>query len=68
MCEYSRGGRSRGAVAVKALDHDMYTKEKYTKEKLDISNAKTNDNKLSLVKSILLRLFAEGKPLFSSEV
>jgi len=26
--EYSRGGRSRGAVAVKALDHDMYTKEK----------------------------------------
>ena len=46
----------------------MYTKEKYTKEKLDISNAKTNDNKLSLVKSILLRLFAEGKPLFSSEV
>ena len=33
-----------------------------------VSNAKTNDNKLSLVKSILLRLFAEGKPLFSSEV
>ena len=26
--EYSRGGRSRGIVAVKALDHDMYTKEK----------------------------------------
>lgn len=26
--EYSRGGRSRGVVAVKALDHDMYTKEK----------------------------------------
>ena len=26
--EYSRGGRSRGAVAVKALDHDMCPKEK----------------------------------------
>lgn len=26
--EYSRGGRSRGAVAVKALDHDMCAKEK----------------------------------------
>ncbi len=26
--EYSRGGRSRGVAAVKALDHDMYTKEK----------------------------------------
>lgn len=26
--EYSRGGRSRGAVAVKALDHDMCLKEK----------------------------------------
>lgn len=26
--EYSRGGRSRGVVAVKALDHDMCPKEK----------------------------------------
>ena len=26
--EYSRGGRSRGVVAVQALDHDMYPKEK----------------------------------------
>ena len=26
--EYSRGGRSRGVVAVKALDHDMCSKEK----------------------------------------
>jgi hypothetical protein len=26
--EYSRGGRSRGVVAVKALDHDMCLKEK----------------------------------------
>lgn len=26
--EYSLGGRSRGVVAVKALDHDMYIKEK----------------------------------------
>lgn len=26
--EYSRGGRSRGVVAVKALDHDMCMKEK----------------------------------------
>jgi hypothetical protein len=26
--EYSRGGRSRGVVAVKALDHDMCVKEK----------------------------------------
>ena len=26
--EYSRGGRSRGVEAVKALDHDMYIKEK----------------------------------------
>ena len=26
--EYSRGGRSRGIVAIEALDHDMYTKEK----------------------------------------
>jgi len=33
-----------------------------------VSNGKPNDNKLSLVKSILLRLFAEGKPLFSGEV
>ena len=27
--EYSRGGRSRGVVAVKALDHDMCMKEKW---------------------------------------
>jgi len=33
-----------------------------------VSKGRTNDNKLSLVKSILLRLFAEGKPLFSGEV
>lgn len=26
--DYSRGGRSRGVVAVKALDHDMCVKEK----------------------------------------
>jgi hypothetical protein len=26
--DYSRGGRSRGVVAVKALDHDMCPKEK----------------------------------------
>ena len=26
--EYSRGGRSRGSQAVKALDHDMCPKEK----------------------------------------
>lgn len=26
--DYSRGGRSRGVVAVKALDHDMCMKEK----------------------------------------
>jgi hypothetical protein len=26
--EYSRGGRSRGVAAVKALDHDMCPKEK----------------------------------------
>src|SRR5665647_703657 len=26
--EYSRGGQSRGQAAVKALDHDMYSKEK----------------------------------------
>jgi len=26
--EYCRGGRSRGVEAVKALDHDMYIKEK----------------------------------------
>ena len=28
MGQYSRGGRSRGLVAVKALDHDRYTKLK----------------------------------------
>jgi len=33
-----------------------------------VSKGRTNDNKLSLVKSILLRLFAEGEPLFSGEV
>lgn len=26
--DYSRGGKSRGTVAVKALDHDMFAKEK----------------------------------------
>ena len=32
--DYSRGGRSRGAVAVKAWDHDMCMKEKLAPEKL----------------------------------
>jgi hypothetical protein len=26
--DYSRGGKSRGAAAIKALDHDMFAKEK----------------------------------------